>query len=413
MEVNAMHAQTRIQRKQRDSSEGLGTTQLVHSTLAAAGQPLDSATRATLEPRFGHDFSQVRVHTDTQAAESAQAIQAKAYTAGNDIVFGDGQYAPGSGEGQRLLAHELAHVVQQSAGPVSGVSLGDGLQVSQPGDSFEQAADRAAEAAVSGAAVPAPGGAATSTIVSREAIQRDEDDEDEVSFGPFSDGFSPVDTAAPAEEGGFSGPFSSGFTPALPVGLPGFSEPSGDAFDLSGPQRLGDDTGGGGRDTAVATAEAEAGQVYAKQSGEPDETGKRTRPGWGRLTEYFNTSAPGLWSDSTIKYNPKYGMNGLPHWCGIFALWAVKSAGAPVGTWKMGSGISAVSGIKPVRRSEVRVGDIGFLEKNQHHFLVSAVSEDGKQITSVDGNSGADSEVSSGKTRNIGDIAGFYRAFDD
>jgi hypothetical protein len=66
-----------------------------------------------MEPRFGQDFSQVKVHTDEQAAVSAQAVSARAYTVGRDVVFGAGQYAPGTSEGQRLLAHELTHVVQQ------------------------------------------------------------------------------------------------------------------------------------------------------------------------------------------------------------------------------------------------------------------------------------------------------------
>jgi hypothetical protein len=77
------------------------------------GQPLDSATRAFFEPRFGHDFSKVRVHADGQAAESARSINAKAYTFGHNVVFGAGQYASGTTYGQRLLAHELTHVVQQ------------------------------------------------------------------------------------------------------------------------------------------------------------------------------------------------------------------------------------------------------------------------------------------------------------
>jgi Domain of unknown function (DUF4157)/D-alanyl-D-alanine carboxypeptidase/Succinylglutamate desuccinylase / Aspartoacylase family len=85
------------------------------------GRPLDSATRALVEPRFGYDFSQVRVHTDAQAAESARAVSALAYTVGNNVVFGAGQYAPGTAEGQRLLAHELTHVVQQSGNSTSTV----------------------------------------------------------------------------------------------------------------------------------------------------------------------------------------------------------------------------------------------------------------------------------------------------
>ena len=78
------------------------------------GQPLSKSERAYFEPRFGADFSQVRLHSDAQAAESARAVNAKAYTQGQDVVFGVGQYAPGTGEGRRLMAHELTHVVQQS-----------------------------------------------------------------------------------------------------------------------------------------------------------------------------------------------------------------------------------------------------------------------------------------------------------
>ena len=79
------------------------------------GQPLPASVRAVLEPRFGYDFSQVRIHTDARAAESARAVNALAYTVGRDIVFGVGQYAPGTSRGQRLMAHELTHVVQQNS----------------------------------------------------------------------------------------------------------------------------------------------------------------------------------------------------------------------------------------------------------------------------------------------------------
>jgi len=83
--------------------------------LRGSGQALPEATRAFFEPRFGADFSQVRVHTDARAADTARAINAKAFTVGRDIAFGAGQYAPESPEGRRLLAHELAHVVQQGS----------------------------------------------------------------------------------------------------------------------------------------------------------------------------------------------------------------------------------------------------------------------------------------------------------
>src|SRR2546425_13172565 len=84
---------------------------IVHEVLRSPGQPLDPATRAFMEPRFGHDFSQVRVHTDARATESARAIDALAFTVERDVVFGAGQYAPNSNRGRRLMAHELTHVV--------------------------------------------------------------------------------------------------------------------------------------------------------------------------------------------------------------------------------------------------------------------------------------------------------------
>jgi hypothetical protein len=92
-------------------------SELVDPALAnSQGRPLDAATRAYMEPRFGHDFSRVRVHDGDTAAQSARSIGARAYTLGDDIVFGAGHYAPDTGEGRRLLAHELTHVVQQSGG---------------------------------------------------------------------------------------------------------------------------------------------------------------------------------------------------------------------------------------------------------------------------------------------------------
>ncbi|HTB80274.1 MAG TPA: DUF4157 domain-containing protein [Opitutaceae bacterium] len=94
----------------------------VAQTLRSAGEPLDAATRAQMEPRFGQDFSRVRVFRGAQAEHSAEAVNARAYTVGSNLVFGAGQYAPGSSAGQRLLAHELAHVVQQ--GRTSGAAGG-------------------------------------------------------------------------------------------------------------------------------------------------------------------------------------------------------------------------------------------------------------------------------------------------
>lgn len=80
------------------------------------GSPMSNSSRAFFEPRFGADFSQVRVHTDSRAAETAKSINARAFTVGRNIAFGGGQFAPDSQDGRRLLAHELTHVVQQNGG---------------------------------------------------------------------------------------------------------------------------------------------------------------------------------------------------------------------------------------------------------------------------------------------------------
>jgi len=86
---------------------------IVHEVLRSSGRLLDPAARRFMEPRFGHDFSKLRVHTDAKAAASAEAIGAAAYTVGKDVVFGEGRFSPQSRAGRHLLAHELTHVVQQ------------------------------------------------------------------------------------------------------------------------------------------------------------------------------------------------------------------------------------------------------------------------------------------------------------
>ncbi|HIH44493.1 MAG TPA: DUF4157 domain-containing protein [Candidatus Methanoperedenaceae archaeon] len=79
--------------------------------IKGGGQPLPESVRAFFELRFGHDFSDVRVHTDTKAALAAQAVNPRAFTIGSDMVFGNREYAPGTSGGHRLLAHELTHIV--------------------------------------------------------------------------------------------------------------------------------------------------------------------------------------------------------------------------------------------------------------------------------------------------------------
>ena len=95
------------------SATGMAAPPIVHEVVRSPGQSLDPATRTSFERRFGYDFSRVRISADTKAAESAENLRARSYTVGARIVFATGQYHPGTREGARLLAHELAHVVQQ------------------------------------------------------------------------------------------------------------------------------------------------------------------------------------------------------------------------------------------------------------------------------------------------------------
>jgi hypothetical protein len=101
-----------IQRKSNTSPARAGTP-VVDDVISSGGQPLDAETRAFFEPRFGYDFSHVRVHADDRAAQSARSVSAKAYTVGEHVVFGKRQFSPHTTDGRELLAHELTHVIQQ------------------------------------------------------------------------------------------------------------------------------------------------------------------------------------------------------------------------------------------------------------------------------------------------------------
>ena len=105
-----------VQRKATGDAEVQSAPPLVNEVLRSPGRPLDADTQAFMEPRFGHDFSRVRVHTGTAAEQSARDMNANAYTVGHDIVFAAGRFATANRDGRRLLAHELTHVVQQGDG---------------------------------------------------------------------------------------------------------------------------------------------------------------------------------------------------------------------------------------------------------------------------------------------------------
>jgi hypothetical protein len=138
-----------LHRQAANHQEPSGIPPIVHEVLHSPGRPLDADTRAFMEPRFGYDFSGVRIHNDSKASDSARAVNALAYTVGNHIVMGGGQYSPEASSTRRLLAHELAHVVQQRGGATL-----QGFGISKPGDASEREADSAAEAVMSYGFVP-------------------------------------------------------------------------------------------------------------------------------------------------------------------------------------------------------------------------------------------------------------------
>lgn len=113
---------------------------IVHEVIRSSGRSLDAATREFMEPRFGHDFSGVRVHTDAKAVESAVAVNAQAYTVGQHLVFGRDQYQPQTQQGSLLLAHELTHVLQQGSASLPAVRL----DVGEPDSLHERQADAVA-----------------------------------------------------------------------------------------------------------------------------------------------------------------------------------------------------------------------------------------------------------------------------
>lgn len=137
-----------LQRASDGGPQPAGIPPVVNQTLNSPGRPLDNSTRSFMESRFGHDFSGVRIHDDSLAGQSAQAVNAKAYTVGQDIAFAPGQYNPHSHAGSHLLAHELAHTIQQSGLQRSsdGISTGHNTEYHR----LEREADSAAAAVVQG-----------------------------------------------------------------------------------------------------------------------------------------------------------------------------------------------------------------------------------------------------------------------
>jgi hypothetical protein len=158
-----------LQRRTAGFGERSTVPPIVHEVLRSPGQPLDTDTRSFMEGRFGHGFSRIRIHKDALAGESARAVNALAYTVGQDVVFGPGQYSPGTALGRRLLAHELTHTIQQE-------SLGTNidrcsLQIGSRDDAHENLAEQMG-GAVSEEGTPQVSALAKNSISQWPVLQR-------------------------------------------------------------------------------------------------------------------------------------------------------------------------------------------------------------------------------------------------
>lgn len=130
-----------LQRKTSCLSPADTAPAIVHEVVRSSGEPLDSRTKTLMEHRFGQDFSQVRIHADAKAAESARAVNAFAYDVGRHIAFASGHYRPETRKGQQLIAHELAHYVQQGHTPYRNLHVG-------ASDSAEREAEQASHSEI-------------------------------------------------------------------------------------------------------------------------------------------------------------------------------------------------------------------------------------------------------------------------
>ena len=236
---------------------------VVRSGTSSGGSALDRKAQNEMSARFGHDFSQVRIHTDARAEGAAAAMGANAYTLGSDIVFGPGKYQPGSSDGDRLLAHELTHVVQQSQ---SGG--GDWGRTSHRGDASEREADSLAFQVMMGQSVSvraAPGA----------AVARDELPEGGAPIAgalpPNINPFGPTELPPPAVDpvGPTQFPMGDPLNPIIPKAppVPNIPEPPPGGFPQLPPSPATPTTpppasGGGIWDTLLGIGSAIGGTLF-------------------------------------------------------------------------------------------------------------------------------------------------------
>ncbi len=200
---------------QRDLLSSQGSMPDIGSSINArlgGGAPLDGRALEQFSSRLGHDFSRVRIHHDHAADQLSKAVNARAFTTGQDIFFAQGTYNPNSSEGQKLLAHELTHTIQQARGPVSGTPTAGGVSLSDPSDAFEREASSAAESVTRGEQVAVAG--SSGAAVQRSLVLQRE---------------TPNTTPAPAST-------SSPPNPSAPTATPIPHTLNAGMFDVSGAQ---------------------------------------------------------------------------------------------------------------------------------------------------------------------------------
>lgn len=249
------------------------------------GQLLDHKTQNEMSAQFGHDFSQVRIHTDRDAQQSAHALGANAYAHGSDIIFGTGKYTPGSPETERLLAHELTHVVQQERW-----GGGDWGRQSHRGDASEREADSLASQVMLGRSVQAQ-------AAPQAAIARDENDGDPNGMCPTPDWSPTPQTPSVLSPAAPTAP-ASGYHGDYPWSTPTVDAASSSAWDIGGMipgigtivngAGLAIDMGKAGIDSALG--DSEGAQTHMNNAGQ-DALGMI--PGVGTVMGYGNLMVDG------------------------------------------------------------------------------------------------------------------------
>jgi hypothetical protein len=245
---------------------------IVHEVLRSAGQPLDAETRAFMEPRFGHDFGNVRVHADGKAAESARAVSALAYTVGDNVVFAENKYAPATQSGRELLAHELAHTIQQQ-----GASSRE--EPVPPGSALEIKAEQAGRDVSSGRTLTGSLGS-SQVAVARQRVATDEKEEDEEEEIV-------VPMALPTGKGGRAAPSRKN---GAPKSRPVFSTTL--ALIQSDPRQISDEElellpQAGSIEEARRMSRARKAEERARQASAPKETEPQQEKRRARTIRYF------------------------------------------------------------------------------------------------------------------------------